>query len=231
MQQQIDNLTHRYHQVQQEIAKATARFQRPAESVALLAVSKTRSVEEVAILANLGQTAFGENYLQDALTKIEALRDRHLEWHFIGAIQSNKTRVIAENFSWVHTLDRKKIAERLSEQRPTYLPPLQICIQVNISGELSKSGVGLDELGELIAAVAQLPQLKLRGLMVIPRATVHAEEQRESFSQLRLAQEALTQSGYTLDQLSMGMSGDLESAIAEGSTMVRIGTALFGPRA
>ena len=181
-------------------------------------------------MVTLGQLVYGENYLQEALQKIEALKDLAIEWHFIGPIQSNKTKPIAENFSWVHSVDRFKIAQRLNDQRPPPLPPLNICIQVNVSGEESKSGCTLDELDALASKIALLPNIRLRGLMAIPLSSDNFDEQRKPFARLRGAMERLNREGYKLDTLSMGMSADLNAAIAEGATMVRIGTALFGPR-
>jgi pyridoxal phosphate enzyme (YggS family) len=181
-------------------------------------------------LAACGQREFGENYLQEALEKQAELRDLPLEWHFIGPIQSNKTRAIAENFSWVHSVDRLKIAERLSAQRPAGLPPLQVCIEVNVSGEASKGGVAPAELPALAAAVAALPGLRLRGLMAIPAPASDVAAQRAAFRQVRELYDALRARGLALDTLSMGMSGDLGAAILEGATIVRIGTALFGER-
>lgn len=221
----------RLQTVTERIDSALARHSRAPGSVTLLAVSKTRSSEELRALAGLGVTRFGENYLQEALEKMAALADLPLEWHFIGPIQSNKTRALAEHFDWVHSVDRLKIAQRLSEQRPPELPPLNICLQVNISAEASKSGIGLDELPALAAQVAQLPCLRLRGLMAIPAPADDREAQRRPFRALRQAMEQLNAGGMALDTLSMGMSDDLEAAIAEGATLVRIGTALFGPRA
>lgn len=203
---------------------------RSPESVQLLAVSKTRPPEDVAALADLGQRHFGESYPQEAVAKVQALSGRDLIWHFIGPLQSNKTRQAAAHFHWVHSVDRLKIARRLSEQRPDALPPLNVCLQVNVSGEASKSGVTPGELPELAAAVAQLPNLRLRGLMAIPAPTHDSDAQREPFRALRHMFETLARDGYALDTLSMGMSDDLEAAIAEGATIVRVGTALFGPR-
>ena len=217
-------------QVQQRIRRACLEYRREPHSVTLLAVSKTRSSEELRAMAAQGIHRFGENYLQEALQKIEALDDLTLEWHFIGPIQSNKTRPLAEHFDWVHTVERLKIARRLSEQRPAHLPPLQLCLQVNISGEQSKSGVSLAELPQLAHEVARLPHVQLRGLMAIPAPADNFEQQRLPFAQLRQALERLRGEGLELDTLSMGMSDDLEAAIAEGATLVRIGTALFGPR-
>jgi pyridoxal phosphate enzyme (YggS family) len=199
--------------------------------VALLAVSKTQPAAVIAALAAAGQRQFGENYLQEALEKIEALRQLDLEWHFIGPLQSNKTRGIAENFAWVHSLDRLKLAQRLSEQRPDTLPALNICLQVNISDEASKRGLNAVELADVAHAVAELPRLRLRGLMAIPAPSTDFVAQRGSFTHLRELQATLIATGVELDTLSMGMSDDLEAAIAEGATIVRVGTAIFGPRA
>ena len=222
---------------QQNIAKVSARIRasaqkcdRDAAQITLLAVSKTQPASAVREAWQAGATDFGENYLQDALQKIETLADLPLCWHFIGPLQSNKTRAVAENFSWVHSVDRAKIARRLSEQRPPQLPPLQVCLQVNISGEDSKAGVAVDELAELAATVAALPRIRLRGLMAIPRSGLTGAQQRQPFADLRRAFEALQKQHPQLDTLSMGMSADLEAAILEGATIVRIGTDIFGPR-
>ena len=220
----------RLHGVQARIAAAAAGAGRDAAEVRLLAVSKTFDAAAVRALADAGQRSFGENYVQEALEKQAALRDLSLEWHFIGPIQSNKTRVIAENFSWVHSLDRLKIAERLSAQRPVGLPPLQVCIEVNVSGEASKGGVTAAELPELAEAVSALPGLQLRGLMAIPAPTPDVAAQRAAFGQVRELFDTLRARGHGLDTLSMGMSGDLEAAILEGATIVRVGAALFGER-
>ena len=198
--------------------------------VDLLAVSKAFPDTVVREAYQAGQTAFGESYLQEALEKMATLRDLPLQWHFIGPIQSNKTREIAEHFSWVHSVGRLKIAERLSAQRPQNLPPLNICIQVNVSGEDSKSGVAPDHLAELAQAVARLPQLKLRGLMTIPAPVVGLAAQREPFARLRKLMQTLNDQGLALDTLSMGMSHDIEAAVLEGATIVRVGTAIFGER-
>ena len=207
---------------------------RPAGAVQLLAVSKTFGPEAVLEAVRAGQLAFGENYLQEALDKIAAVAagapDAALEWHFIGPIQSNKTRPIAEHFDWVHTVDRLKIAQRLSEQRPADKAPLNICLQVNISGEASKSGVAPGEVAALAAQVAALPNLRLRGLMAIPEPAADFEQQRAPFAQLRALYEQLRAGGLALDTLSMGMSADLRAAIVEGATIVRVGSAIFGSR-
>jgi len=216
--------------VQARIAQALADAGREATAVRLLAVSKTFNAAAVRELAACGQRAFGENYVQEALDKQQALRDLPLEWHFIGPIQSNKTRAIAENFSWVHSVDRLKIAERLSLQRPANLPPLQVCIELNVSGEASKGGVAIAGLPALADALSTLPGLQLRGLMAIPAPSTDPLIQRAAFGQVRAALESLIVRGYALDTLSMGMSADLEAAILEGATIVRVGTALFGER-
>ncbi len=220
----------RLHAVRARIAGAVAAAGRDAAGVCLLAVSKTFDATAVRELAACGQREFGENYLQEALEKQAALRDLPLVWHFIGPIQSNKTRAIAEAFSWVHSVDRLKIAERLSAQRPAGLPPLQVCIEVNVSGEASKGGVTAAELPALADAMATLPNLQLRGLMAIPAPAPEVARQRAAFRQVREAFDALRARGHTLDTLSMGMSADLEAAILEGATIVRVGTALFGER-
>lgn len=223
-------LADKYNRVREQILTACNNSGRTLDSVQLLAVSKTRTADEVRQLHSCGQYAFGENYLQEALDKIDALQDLSLEWHFIGPIQSNKTRPIAEHFNWVHSVDRLKVARRLSEQRPAGLAPLNICLQVNISGEASKSGCALAELPALAREVATLPSLRLRGLMAIPEAETDPTRQREAFAQVRSALISLQADLPQLDTLSMGMSGDLDAAIEEGATLVRIGTALFGPR-
>jgi pyridoxal phosphate enzyme (YggS family) len=203
---------------------------RNPDGIALLAVSKTFPPEAIRQAAESSQRRFGESYVQEALGKIEALADLDLEWHFIGPLQSNKTRAVAEHFAWVHSLDRLKAAQRLSAARGPQRIPLQVCIQVNVSGEQSKSGVAPDQLGELAKAVAGLPNLRLRGLMAIPEPTDNVALQRRRFSELRQLKQRLCAQGLDLDTLSMGMSGDLEAAIAEGATLVRVGTAIFGER-
>jgi len=212
------------------IAAACKAVGRAPQTVTLLAVSKTWPAEDVREAAACGQKAFGENYVQEGVDKIAQLADPALEWHFIGPLQSNKTRQVAEHFAWAHTIDRLKIAERLSVQRPEHLPPLQVCIQVNVSGEASKSGVSPTEAVVLAHAVAKLPRLQLRGLMAVPEPTEDAARLTEQFDLLRGIQQKLKQQGLPLDTLSMGMSHDLESAIAAGATLVRIGTAIFGAR-
>ncbi len=216
--------------VRKRIREAERLAGRPTQSVGLVAVSKTRPVEDIHTAYDQGQRDFGENHLQDAVEKIAALQHLDIVWHFIGPIQSNKTRAIAEHFHWVHSVDRLKLAKRLSDQRPEESAPLNVCLQVNISGEASKSGIAPDELDELATAVARLPRLKLRGLMAIPAPCDDAEAQREPFRALRSAMEKLIDNGLVLDTLSMGMTNDLEAAILEGATLVRVGTAIFGPR-
>jgi pyridoxal phosphate enzyme (YggS family) len=198
--------------------------------VMLLAVSKAQSAEKLREAWEAGQTKFGENYLQEALNKQAELADLKIEWHFIGPIQSNKTQPIAQHFSWVHSVDRLKIAQRLNDARPAYLPPLQICLQVNISGEDSKSGVAPSELLELVETVSALPKLTLRGLMTIPEPTDDESLQRQQFKKMRLLLNDLKKEGFVLDTLSMGMSSDYKIAIEEGATIVRIGSAIFGAR-
>lgn len=212
------------------IARAAEAAGRDAAEVRLLAVSKTWPADSVREAAAAGQRAFGENYVQEGAEKVDALAGLGLEWHFIGPLQSNKTRLVANRFVWVHSIDRLKIAERLSAQRDAHLPPLEVCIQVNVSGEASKSGVAPGELPELAHAVAGLPRLRLRGLMAIPEPTSNVALQRARFATLRQLRDQLNADGLALDTLSMGMSDDLEAAIAEGSTMVRVGTAIFGSR-
>jgi len=220
--------------VEAAIADAVQASARARSEVQLLAVSKTFPAEAVLEAMAVGQRAFGENYLQEALEKIahvaRAQPDTPVEWHFIGPIQSNKTRPIAASFDWVHTVERLKIAQRLSEQRPAELGPLNICLQVNISGEASKSGALEAELPALAREVALLPNLRLRGLMAIPEQTTDPKQQRAAFARLRALADALRADGLALDTLSMGMSGDIEAAIAEGATIVRIGSAIFGAR-
>lgn len=216
--------------VNKRIATAAINSGRHPDEIMLLAASKTNPAEQVKEAWLAGQTIFGENYLQEALEKILTLSDLPIEWHFIGPIQSNKTKRIAENFAWVHSVDRKKIADRLSRDRPKTLPPLQICIQVNVSGEGTKSGVSPKLVTDLAAYVVNLPQLNLRGLMAVPELTTATALQRSQFHILRNLYDQLKQDGFDLDTLSMGMSEDMEPAIAEGATIVRVGTAIFGPR-
>lgn len=224
------NLPERVLEVRQRVARAAARAGRSAQSVTLLAVTKAQGAEVVRAAADLGLTQFGESYLQEALEKLDALQDRSLTWHFVGRIQANKTRGLAERFAWVHAVDRLKIAQRLAEQRPHHAPPLNVCLQVRLGDEAGKGGIAAGELPALARAVAQLPRLKLRGLMCIPPEESEVARQHAWFRELRRLYDALNAGGAALDTLSMGMSGDFEAAIEEGATIVRIGTALFGAR-
>ncbi len=216
--------------VQARIQAACEQAGRMPESVQLLAVSKRHPAAAIRQLQALGQTAFGENYASELVEKHAQLGDLPLEWHYIGPLQSNKTRTIAEHVHWVQSVDRLKLVQRLNDQRPASLPPLNVCLQLKLGDEATKSGALAHELPALAEAVAECPRLKLRGLMCIPPPETMPERQRHWFAQARQAFEALQQRGHALDTLSMGMSQDLEAAVAEGSTMVRIGTALFGPR-
>lgn len=226
----MNNIAYHLEIIQQRIRAMEKRYHRAPLSVSLLAASKTQSVEKIkdAILA--GQRVFGENYVQESLEKINALADKNIEWHFIGSIQDNKTKKIAEHFAWVHTVDEMKKAKRLNDQRPKELPPLNICIQVNTSAESTKSGIDPNHLLSLTNYCNTLPHLKLRGLMSIPAPKNTFEEQRAECKKLRMLFEELNKQGFKLDTLSMGMSDDLEAAIAEGATLLRIGTAIFGER-
>ena len=214
----------------QRVNTAARRVNRDPAEISLLAVSKKQTAETIRSLAALGQQSFGENYLQEALEKINQLAELGLEWHFIGQIQRNKTAAIAENFDWVQSIDRLVIAERLSAQRPSKMDKLNVCIQVRMSGEHGKGGITADELLPLASAVSSLPGLVLRGLMTIPENTSDAEKQRASFRRMHDLFDSLRSQHASVDTLSMGMSGDFELAIEEGSTMIRVGTALFGPR-
>lgn len=218
----------RFEAVHSEIRMAESVAGRIKNSVQLLAVSKTKSADDIAMAYHLGQRHFGESYLQEALIKQKELAAFDISWHFIGPIQSNKTKLIAAHFNWVHSVDRLKIARRLSEQRPKYLPDLNVCLQVNISGETSKSGITLDQLPELIAEIKGLPSICLRGVMAIPEAGTDFDQQCEPYRQLYCAVKKLDIS--SMDTFSFGMSGDLKASIAEGSTIVRVGTRLFGAR-
>jgi pyridoxal phosphate enzyme (YggS family) len=211
-----------------QAAKAAGRD--PAE-VTLVAVSKTQTAESIRVAATAGVTDFGENYIQEACSKMDQLSDLHLRWHFIGGIQSNKTRAIAERFDWVHSIDRLSVARRLSEQRPFHAPPLNLCIQVELVPEPNKGGIPPQQVGPLAVEISQLPRVRLRGLMCVPPPQANVAAERAVFGRLRALLEELNAGGRELDTLSMGMSGDFESAIAEGATLVRIGTALFGERA
>ena len=226
----MPKILHNLQIIGSEITQSCEAASRQSEDVQLLAVSKRHSADAIREAYAAGQRAFGENYVQEMLEKSQQLAELDIEWHFIGPLQSNKTKVVAMAASWVHTVDRLKIARRLSEQRPADLPPLNICLQVNVNKEASKSGATLEEVNELVEAVAQLPNLKLRGLMAIPESTTDVKKQRANFALLANAQAVLNDAGYSLDTLSMGMSGDMDAAIAEGATIVRIGTAIFGNR-
>lgn len=220
----------RLARVRDAIAESARDAGRDPAGIRLVAVSKTRPADDVAAALAAGQADFGENYLQEALPKIAALRGRGACWHYIGRIQSNKTRELAAHFDWVQTVDRIRIAQRLSAQREAHLPPLNICLQVNVDAEAQKSGASPEELAALADETAGLPRLRLRGLMAIPAQQADIALQRQSFAHLRALAESLRARGHAIDVLSMGMSGDLGAAIAEGSTMVRVGTAVFGPR-
>ena len=217
--------------VRERIAAACLAAGRPGDAVGLLAVSKTWPANSIGEAAAAGQRAFGENYVQEAVDKIAALAGTPLEWHFIGPLQSNKTRLVAENFAWVHSVDRLKVAERLATQRPVGLPPLNLCLQVNVSGEASKSGCSPAEAPALASAIRRLDGVSLRGLMAIPEPSDDVSLQRRRFATLRATLEQINaESAAGLDTLSMGMSDDLEAAIMEGATIVRVGTAIFGQR-
>jgi pyridoxal phosphate enzyme (YggS family) len=218
------------HHVRTRMAQACTQAGRAVDAVRLLAVSKTFSADAVAQAHAAGQTAFGENYIQEAVDKIQALRHLPLEWHCIGPIQSNKTRLVAEHFDWVHTIDRLKIAQRLSEQRPAHLAPLQVCIQVNVDGGATKSGVAASEALALARAVVALPRLRLRGIMCIPEPTPDFVAACAVFAGAKALFDEMVLAGMPLDTLSMGMSADLEAAITSGSTLVRVGSAIFGQR-
>ncbi len=226
----IESASERLQGVQSRIVAAARLAGRDPAGIRLIAVSKTFPAEAILALREAGQREFGESYLQETVAKQATLVNADLVWHFIGPLQSNKTRIVAEAFQWVHSVDRAKIAERLATQRPDHLPPLDVCLQVNVSGEASKSGVAPAELPILAELVAGLPRLRLRGLMAIPEPTSDAALQRARFRHLRELRDALAQAVGPLDTLSMGMSDDLESAILEGATMVRVGRALFGER-
>ncbi|MBL4248209.1 YggS family pyridoxal phosphate-dependent enzyme [Vibrio fluvialis] len=227
IQQNLEHITSQIENAQQKCG-------RPRSSVQLLAVSKTKPVEAILEAAQAGQRAFGENYVQEGCDKVQFFAEHHpeldLEWHFIGPLQSNKTRLIAEHFDWMHTIDRAKVAQRLSEQRPAHLPPLQVLIQVNTSGEASKSGIRENDLFTLAELISGLPNLTLRGLMSIPENVPDYPSQLTAFRQLAALKDRLAEKYDGIDTLSMGMSGDMEAAIEAGSTIVRIGTAIFGQR-
>ncbi len=225
-----DDLSERYAQTQTRIASATTRAGRSLQSVALVAISKGHPAESLRVLAGLGQRDFGENYLQEALPKMAALQDLALTWHFTGQIQTNKTRPIAEHFHWAHTVDRDRIAARLNEQRSPHLDPLNVCIQVRLADEPGKGGVTPNEVEALASRIKELQRLRLRGLMAIPPPRDSFDEQKAFFDQLARLKDSLNAKGFELDTLSMGMTADLEAAIAAGATLVRVGTALFGER-
>ncbi|MCW9025289.1 MAG: YggS family pyridoxal phosphate-dependent enzyme [Gammaproteobacteria bacterium] len=230
----MNTIAQRLEEIQTRITQAEIRFQRPPGSVKLLAVSKTRPLADIEVALAAGQLSFGENYLQDALPKMAALNEKQadnpINWHYIGPIQSNKTSAIAEHFHWVHTVDRLKIAQRLNDQRPDNLLPLNVCIQVNISADPNKSGLNAEETEALAQTIRNLPRLKLRGLMTIPKYETDFDLQRLPFAALQQLFETLNQKGFELDTLSMGMTQDMEAAIAEGATLVRVGTGIFGER-
>jgi pyridoxal phosphate enzyme (YggS family) len=227
----VIRVTENLPKIRNLLAIAAAEAGRDADTVRLLAVTKKQPLDSVLAAAALGQRDFGENTVQEGLEKVLATADEDLIWHFIGHLQSNKTRAVAENFDWVHTIDKLKIARRLSQQRPAELGPLNVCLQVNIDDEPSKSGARADELPELASACSELPNIRLRGLMCLPAIRDEFEAQREPFAKLRHLAETLLASGLSLDTLSMGMTADYRAAIFEGATIVRIGTALFGERA
>jgi len=226
----MSDIKQRLEQVRQRICAAAARVARDPREIELLAVSKTRPAEDIRQALDAGQRLFGESYLQEALGKIRQLAGTEAQWHFIGRIQSNKTRAIAENFDWVHSIDKAKYARRLNAQRPSDLPPLNICLQIKIDDEESKGGLSPEEAALLVEELPTLPHLRLRGLMTLPAPAEGSEAQRIPFKALRVLRDRLATDQCPLQTLSMGMSGDLEAAIAEGSTMVRVGTAIFGPR-
>ncbi|MCG8382085.1 MAG: YggS family pyridoxal phosphate-dependent enzyme [Gammaproteobacteria bacterium] len=223
-------LSERLMQLRETIADLAVKYHRQPDEIRLLAVSKKHSVNNIRTAYHHGQTAFGENYVDEAEAKIKILQDLKIDWHYIGPIQSNKTRRIAEQFMWVHSIDRVKVAQRLNDQRPGHLPPLNVCIQVNIDLESTKSGALPEHALALVEAILLMPKLRLRGLMAVPRPRTVLNEQREPFARLRQLFERLKSVEPKLDTLSMGMSADIEAAIAEGTTMLRVGTALFGPR-
>jgi pyridoxal phosphate enzyme (YggS family) len=229
----MPNIENNITAVQRRLQQAARDAGRSPEDILLLAVSKTRTSAQVRRAVDAGLQSFGENYLQEAIDKIDQLKDCNLDWHFIGPLQSNKTRQAAEHFHWVHSVDRMKIAQRLSDQRPDNMPPLNICLQINLDDEDSKSGYSPDQALQSASAIAQLPNLKLRGLMAIPKARTDIEGQRAAFARLRTVRDqinSLLDNSQKLDTLSMGMSADMEAAICEGATVVRVGTDIFGPR-
>ena len=230
----MSTITDSLKKIQQQIVTTATQCHRQPSSISLLAVSKTKPVDAIIEAADAGQFAFGENYEQEGITKIQTIRemrpDLKLEWHFIGPIQSNKTRPIAENFDWVHAVDRERIAKRLSDQRPAGMPPLNICLQVNISGENSKRGIQPNEVLTLAKAISAYPNIKLRGLMAIPEPETNPKKQHIPFKAMKQLFNQLKENSFDIDTLSMGMSGDMIPAIEEGATIVRIGSAIFGAR-
>ena len=226
----MNNISENLQIMRKRIHTATQKYGRAVDSVRLIAVSKTFSANDIGIAASAGLQEFGENYAQEAIQKMKLLRDAGLTWHFIGPVQSNKTRLISENFNWVHSIDRLKIARRLNEARPIGNPPLNVCIQINISAETTKSGIPPEQLFDLARQISSLPNIRLRGLMVMPTFSQDLEEQRQSFKIVSQYFQSLNNENFELDTLSMGTSNDMEAAIAEGSTIIRLGTAIFGPR-
>jgi pyridoxal phosphate enzyme (YggS family) len=226
----VTQITDHLHEVRDRVKKAASAAGRAADEIKIVAVSKKHPVTAIEAAYSAGQRDFGENFVQEAVPKIESLGQSDICWHFIGSIQANKTRDIARFFDWVHTVDRLKIAKRLNDQRPHYAAPLNICIQVNLAEEPQKGGVAADEVGALVEAVCDLSRLRLRGLMTMPPADADADTIEALFLELARMQSSLVTRGFELDTLSMGMSADLEAAVSCGSTMVRIGTAIFGPR-
>ncbi|NOY72140.1 MAG: YggS family pyridoxal phosphate-dependent enzyme [Gammaproteobacteria bacterium] len=227
----MSELEDRYRIVRERIVAAAQKYERDLSTITLLAVSKTWPTKPINEFVRMGQQHFAENYLQEAMQKIYKLKSSNLIWHFIGALQSNKTNIIAKHFDWVQTLASFKHAQRLNDQRPEHLPPLKVCIQINVANETRKAGVTFAQLNELAFQIAELPRLQLRGLMAIPQKMDTFKQQRKQFASVRHAADSLNQSKLNIDTLSMGMSHDLEAAIAEGATLVRVGTALFGTRA
>jgi pyridoxal phosphate enzyme (YggS family) len=230
LEQSVTKVTEHLAQVQQRLAEAARAAYRDPEQIHLLAVSKGQSLAKIRSAYQAGQRSFGENYLQEAIKKMDAIRETDIEWHFIGRLQGNKAAKVAAHFSWVHTVDRAKLARQLNDHRPHYAPPLNVCLQVNLSGESQKGGADAAATAQLAGEVAQLPRLKFRGLMTVPPATANPEASRPYFDGLAQLQQELAGAGLPSDTLSMGMSGDLEVAVAAGATMVRIGTAVFGQR-
>lgn len=226
----MQNIEKNLGHIHQQIEQVAKEYNRDSDNISLLAVSKKKPAVDLRSAYDCGQRDFGENFLQEAQGKIGELSDLEIIWHFIGPVQSNKTRALAESFDWVHCVDRLKIAQRLSDQRPDSMPPINICIQVNIDLEASKSGVAVGDIFELAQAINRLPRIRFRGLMAIPAQRSDFKSQREPFAKLRQALKDLQQRGFDCDTLSMGMSHDMQAAIAEGSTLVRIGTAIFGER-